>query len=271
MAFSSDDPEVQKSLDKLQAIHNLREKTEMMTLRAEDNTIRNPLFLLESIIEFGWSSKKNMVFKNRTYETIVSLSELKIISLLEEVYESNLIERVAKDIRLTKIFHSKLLGAHAKLHLFGTDYTENMKGVLLFLESELLTIAKEYNPQKTLKEYLPKNEIVILHKTLPLRSGKKRKVKRVKSLLSWMCSLSIAKIIGLSILVSVVFGYIVDPEVNDYFNGDKISYSTFRKIKEEGNYRYLNSKTDINYNTALLSGLICFGVLLIVSKSNNKY
>lgn len=268
MAVTSEDPKVQKMLDRLQAIHKLRQKIDKSTLESEDKTIRNPLFLMDSVVEICWSCKKELIHNNLKYQVVTRLNESKIISLLDEIYDSNLIDRVSRDTKLTTLLHSKILSTHNKLIQYNEDYTDRIKGILLMFEEELLIKVKRFRPKKTLKQYLPNIEIVYISKTPPIEQSKKRESSRVKSILSRIRHLSITRVLGVSILISILFGYILFPSNTSLFNGTQVTYTMYKKIIKNNESYLIEDKNEFNSQIAFISGFVCLGLLLVASRKN---
>lgn len=265
MTSTFDSPELQKLFEKMDAIS-------AATFKNENKIIRNSILKLQALTEFGWSRKQTKCIDGHTFHSIEKLSEPKIISLLEEIYDCHVVDEIAKNPKYGDSFHGQLLRTHDELSKYNSGYTENIKETLLWLEVELFMKVKKFKPQKTLGKLLP-NTIVFLSENKRFSKSKQDKRKRsitFKSnmkIISSIRNLNIRKMIGISILFGILFGYIIFPEYNSYFNGEKITFSEYKEVIKKSRY-LIDRKTDLNIKTTLLSFSLCFGLLMAVSNSS---
>nr|WP_319265415.1 hypothetical protein [uncultured Draconibacterium sp.] len=94
-----------------------------------------------------------------------------------------------------------------------------------------------------------------------------RKKKPVRYFILKIRELSIANIIGISLLFGIATGYVFS-ERYDYYWGYKLSYTQFMNLKEKKDfsYRMLDSKNEFNSEFSIISGASLMGLLLAIKK-----
>ena len=76
--------------------------------------------------------------------------------------------------------------------------------------------------------------------------------------------LRIRTIIGISLIVFVIFGYVDSIGQSVYY--DKIVNGTELAEIIKNDFRHLEYKSTFNYNTGFVSGILTLGILLFISK-----